>query len=331
MTRNNGDSKALQQEAESARYALRSSYYYRMYGIWGNLLELLADAEEPNWKSRGEWGISGTAWARVEQTGESPTHVFCNPSVITAEPRLITYYRCLALLPQKGIQRLAVNTATLEAGRGRLNSDRAISIAKTINNLVCTLIDSDHGWELEKSRVAAILNLGSQINGSWRNEIGNEGGRRVKQLLVAFAWQREAVASILLNDGSNVLPGELLDSQLVRELHLTNGVTVAFSSEPDVSVRDSEGNLIGTVEIKYGLDPAGALERYGAAKKSFEEATRENIRVSNVYLASCITPEVRRRISEDRLVNHEFNLTEVLNDGAKRDEFLNYMRRLLEP
>ncbi len=95
-------------------------------------------------------------------------------------------------------------------------------------------------------------------------------------------------------------------------------------------MRNTRGNLIGTVEIKYGLDSAAALERYGAAQKSFEAAIRENARVSNVYLASCITPEVRRRISEDRVVNEDFNLTEVLNNEAKREEFLNYISRLLE-
>ena len=255
--------------------------------------------------------------------------MFCNPEVIKAEPRLIAYYRSLALLPQKGMQTLAVNTANLEEGRGRLNDARALKISLTVNGLISTLIDSDPDWQLEKARTAAILNLGSQINGSWRNEIGNEGGRRVKQILVAFALQNEIVDHLTLNGGAVLQPDETLDPQSVREISLTNGFDIAFSSEPDVSVRDDRNNLVGTIEIKYGLDSAGALERYGAAKKSFEEAIRENARVSNIYLASCITAEVRRRISEDRVVNEDFNLTEVLNDSAKRQIFLNYMSRLL--
>ena len=96
-----------------------------------------------------------------------------------------------------------------------------------------------------------------------------------------------------------------------------------------MAIRDPRGSLIATIEVKYGLDPAGVLERYGAAKKSFESATRENARVTNVYLASCITPEVRRRTSEDRLVNQEHNLTEVLHDAGKRQEFLTDIRRLV--
>ena len=330
MTTPTPEDKALQREAEQARYALRSSYYYRMYGLWDGLLELLDSVGNPDWDSRAEWGISERAWAQVQLTGAAPVRVFCHPEVITAQPRLIAYYRGLALLPQKGMQLLAVNTANLEEGRGRLNAARAARIAVTVNSLISALIDADPHWQLSKSHTAALLNLGSQINGSWRNEVGSEGGRQVKQLLMAFAWQREVVASMLLDDGSEVAPGPAVAEPSVRELRLTNGARIAFSSEPDVALRDAQGNLVGTVEIKYGLDPAAALERYGAAKKSFEEAIRENTRVSNVYLASCVTPEVRRRIASDRVVNADFNLTEVLNDGGKREEFLNYIRRLLE-
>lgn len=330
MTTPTPEDKALQREAEQARYALRSSYYYRMYGQWDGLLELLAGVADPDWADRAEWGIAERAWGQVQQTGVVPVRVFCHPEVITAQPRLIAYYRGLALLPQKGMQLLAVNTANLEEGRGRLNAARAGRIAVTVNSLISALIDADPHWRLSKSHTAALLNLGSQINGSWRNEVGSEGGRQVKQLLIAFAWQREIVASILLDDGSAVAPGPAVAEPSVRELRLTNGARIAFSSEPDVALRDAHGNLVGTVEIKYGLDPAAALERYGAAKKSFEEAIRENTRVSNVYLASCVTPEVRRRIASDRVVNADFNLTEVLNDGGKREEFLNYIRRLLE-
>ena len=330
MTQPANEDELLQEEAERARYALRSSFYYRMHGSWDGLLELLATVRRHSWRGRTTWGISRRAWARIGDIGESPVNVFCNPAVIRAEPKLIAYYRCLALLPQKGMETLAFGTSELERGRGQLNIERATLISVTVNNLICALVDSDPEWELAKGRTAALLNLGSQINGSWRNAIGSEGGRRVKQILVAFVLQNSLASSITLVDGSTVSPSYLSDSQQVRELRLTNGSAVAFSSEPDVSLKDSRGVLVGTVEIKYGLDRAGALERYGAAKKSFEEAIRENARVSNVYLASCITPEVRNRIAEDRVVNEDFNLTEVLSDSGKREEFLTYVRRLLD-
>lgn len=330
MNRSGNASRDLQREAENTRYALRSSFYYRMHGTWSDLLKLLDSVHVVDWAIRSEWGISDAAWTRVEEAGEAPHHVFCHPQAIETEPRLVAYYRCLALLPQKGLQRLAVGTQSLEVGRGRLSRARATTIAKAVNSLISLLIDSDPNWTLEGARTAALLNLGSQVNGSWRNEIGNEGSRRVKELVVAFVLQHGLAGRIFLDDGSQISPDEVADEQRVRSVQLTNNYTVSFGSEPDIAIRDSRGTLLGTVEVKYGLDPAGALERYGAAKKSFESATHENARVTNVYLASCITPEVRRRMAEDRLVNREFNLTEVLHNAGKRQEVLNYIRRLVE-
>lgn len=82
-------------------------------------------------------------------------------------------------------------------------------------------------------------------------------------------------------------------------------------------------------KVKYGLDAAGALERYGAAKKSFEQATRENRRVVNIYLPAVITPELRKRIDDDRLVNQDFNLIEVFTQSALRQRFLESFKRLI--
>ena len=60
-----------------------------------------------------------------------------------AEPRLIAYYRCLALLPQKGLQRLAIATKNLQQGKGRLTVQRSIIVSSAVNNIVSLLIDSD--------------------------------------------------------------------------------------------------------------------------------------------------------------------------------------------
>ena len=64
MTTPSPEDKALQREAEQAGYALRSSYYYRMYGLWDGLLELLDSVSNPDWDSRAEWGISERAFNR---------------------------------------------------------------------------------------------------------------------------------------------------------------------------------------------------------------------------------------------------------------------------
>lgn len=327
----------LQREAEQASYTLRSSFFYRVHSLWPNLLQMLTLAKQlaVNWSERERLGISETAWQRINTKRVDPVMVFCHPEVIRATPPLIAYYRCLALLPQKGAQRLAYSTKQFEDGsRANLPEKQATKLAQVFNGLVSLLIESDPRWSLEKSRVAALLNLGTQVNGSWRNEIGAEGSRRVKELLVGHFVQAGLVASASRTDGSQIEPEAFAGGvesppiETIRSFKRVTGYTFTFGSEPDVSIRDADGVLVSTIEVKYGLDPAGALERYGAAKKSFEQATRENRRVHNIYLASCITPEVRSRIGEDRLVNEDFNLTEVLGDAEKRAGFLKRIEHL---
>jgi len=87
---------------------------------------------------------------------------------------------------------------------------------------------------------------------------------------------------------------------------VTNGYRIFFGSEPDISILNPEEEeprdlLIGAIEVKCGLDPAGALERYGAAKKSFE----------------------------DRSVRKTFNLTKVFFDPEEKHRFLDHIRWLL--
>ena len=190
-------------------------------------------------------------------------------------------------------------------------------------------------WTLDKSRVAALLNLGSQINGSWRNEVGAEGGRKVKELLLEHFARKKLIVGATRTDGASLVMKSRNDTKMlapletIRSFVTDGGYRFTFGSEPDVAIRDSKGILISTIEVKYGLDPAGALERYGAAKKSFEQATKENRRVHNIYLASCITAELRARIDGDRLVNEDFNLTEILADAKMRANFLKRVEHLV--
>lgn len=109
----------LQHEAEQAQYALRSSFFYRAHFQWLHLVELVEDVASVrvSWHKRLDLGIPNAAWQTVRKRKIAPVSVFCHPDLIRRRPALISYYRCLALLPQKGLQRLASGTKTLEEGR----------------------------------------------------------------------------------------------------------------------------------------------------------------------------------------------------------------------
>jgi hypothetical protein len=105
---------------------------------------------------------------------------------------------------------------------------------------------------------------------------------------------------------------------------------MVFGAEPDIALLAPSGQTVAVIEVKGGKDPAGALERYGAAKKSFEKTLEDNPDAITIYLASCITDEVERRLAEDATVQQVFNLTILLGDEAQRNGFLAYTGKLLE-
>lgn len=97
---------------------------------------------------------------------------------------------------------------------------------------------------------------------------------------------------------------------------LANQTSALFASEPDISLLDQDGKTIAVIEVKGGADPAGALERYGAAKKSFEAARHISPSAETILVASCITAEVRARIEADSTITAYYNLTEMLDESG---------------
>lgn len=199
-----------------------------------------------------------------------------------------------------------------------------MQISKVINSLISSIIDGDPNFSLEEIRLAAQANLGTQINGSWRNEIGNEGSRRIHALILKHFLDKAQISEIILKDDTIASPARVPASiEDIGGLKLVNGYKVLFGSEPDISIRNPQGVLEGAIEVKAGLDPAGALERYGAAKKSFDKTLSENKAAITFHVASSpmLTTAVMDAMANDRLVRKEFNLTDIFVNDAAREEF----------
>jgi hypothetical protein len=77
-----------------------------------------------------------------------------------------------------------------------------------------------------------------------------------------------------------------------------------------------DGVTACVMEVKGGADPSGALERYGAAKQSFEEVRRFTPGVVTILVASCITAEVHARIEHDPVITSYYNLTALLSEES---------------
>lgn len=320
------DKQELQREVAQTQYSLRAFFFYRARKSFQLLCDTATkiDSSKYDWRKRRELGISKSSWDYIRKKRIPYCQVFCHPRVIRESPALIGYYRSIALLPQKGLQRLAFGTKSLEEGKRKsLSEDKAVQLTRTINSLISSIIDSDPSFSIKDIWLAAQANLGTQINGSWRNAIGIEGSHRISSLVLKHFLDNQQVLEIVLKDGS-IVPSSKLPATVeeVRGFTLINGYKILFGSEPDISVRNRDGILEGAIEVKAGEDPAGAMERYGAAKKSFDKALNENKAAITLYLASCLTSTVKDAIANDRLVKKDFNLTKIFLDDKAREEFL---------
>ncbi len=123
---------------------------------------------------------------------------------------------------------------------------------------------------------------------------------------------------------------QLYDIGRYRGIQLNNQTSILFSSEPDVTLMGENGLPKGVIEVKGGTDPAGALERYGAAKKSFENTRKDAPEAKTILIASCITNEARERIANDKAIDSFFNLTEVVKEQKKYAEFLEFVFSVLQ-
>lgn len=322
---------SAQDEATRLQYALRSTFFFRKRLQFKRiLLEISSlDSNAYHWKDQSQLGISKNSFDQLAKSNIPLCGVFCHPDVILAKPYLITYYRSVAVIPQKGTHRLVFDVKPYEEkGRG-ITPKKALLLAQTLNSYASVLVDSTPGFSLEDARLAAMMNFGTQINGSWRNEIGAEGSRRVKELLVRYFLDSKKVTKLLGKSGTELPFPPLPEIDCVTGLVTTNAHTLAFASEPDVSLIDSSGTLEAVIEVKAGVDPAGALERYGAAKKSFDKALRENKSATTIYLASCITEGVKKAMADDRLVREDFNLTDIFTNEQARSAFRSHIQWLM--
>ncbi|MBM4466365.1 MAG: XcyI family restriction endonuclease [Chloroflexi bacterium] len=332
----------LLKEARRIDYRLRSTFFYRKLHELGfmdfahELDALVKIGESCKWTERGQWGISQGAWEYVAGSQLSPLRVFCHPRVIIEQPRLIAYYRNIAALSQKAVQTLAFNVKPFELGRNRedLSYERALLLCQLFNTHVSTIIESTLTFSQRDLDALLFASAGAQINGSWLNAIGSEAEMVVKRLLSSFLVKRGLVVGLLDKKGHSLTLDEVEDLIRIladiRAMRLCNGTSMVFGAEPDIALLAPTGQTIAVIEVKGGKDPAGALEQYGAAKKSFEKTLEDNLDAITIYLASCITEEVERRLAEDTTVQQVFNLTILLGDETQRNDFLAYIGKLLE-
>lgn len=275
------------------------------------------------WKPLGNLLISPNVWKYVlESRGYDPKFVFCHPDILLHDSRTCLYYRGLCGLSLKAARDYCGDVRGLELGSrlAKLSQEKALLIARTYNALMCSIIENSTDWTLENGARTIIATMGITLDGIMRNKIGSIAEDRIRTLVLEWVVSRGLLVKPALTRE------QIYEQRGAREYTLSKETKMRFQAEPDISFRQEE-KLVAVVEIKGGIDPAGALERYGAARKSFDQAIKENVRCRNFYLAASLTGEVQERISTDRLVEKTYNIIEILERPGTRDQFLEELFR----
>ena len=63
-------------------------------------------------------GISEKAWNRTHHRGIKPVLVFSHPQILQIIPRAVSYYRMLAMVSQKSMNKIKLPVGRFESGRG---------------------------------------------------------------------------------------------------------------------------------------------------------------------------------------------------------------------
>jgi hypothetical protein len=271
-----------------------------------------------DWQPLHHLMIDEQAWRHVtQQLKADPKLVFCHPDVLAAHPISSLFYRGMSGLSLKAAREYVGAIENLEAGniRARLGKDKALQMARLYNVFICSIIVNASGWTLENGKRTVLATMGITLDGIMRNKVGTIAEDRIR--LMVLEWLIDAK---LLVDPA--ITKESIYRNLPQYCALKDGVIMKFSAEPDISFSKNDA-LLAVVEIKGGIDPAGALERYGAAKKSFEHAVSQSSKCKNLYLGGVFTAELKRRMDADRLVEKSFNIIDILQNPDQREKFFN--------
>ena len=326
---------------EFAQYSLRASFFVRrlrsirLGQAIQEVKELTRFPDGFSWRDRRSWGIEEDVWQSIAEKGISPLLVFCHPRVLAEQPRLLLYYRTVNLVSQKGLAALVGgNIAAIESGRvDNLDKDWLSRVVIALNCVMSALVKNAADIAASDLPGFQFAAVGATIQGSWNNAIGAEGEAAVRSLLVKHL--RDEIVQVVWRDGSTIRFGRSQEANVidhigdVRVVRLKQGFHIRFGSEPDISMRDPQDVPVIAVEVKAGADPAGALERLGAAIKSFESDRDVNPRVKTVFVVRCMTQELQNRINQGGFFDHTFALSDLLVHENRQRAFANLFLRLI--
>ena len=294
----------------------KSEFFHQKLHEWGLLTTAKriekAKGETLDW-SLNELGISKKAWDKIIHRGIKPIIVFAHPAILKEISGSIGYYRMLSMVSQKSINRVGLSAGQYESGEAVPDGKIASAIAKHLNQIISRLIELDEQINAREFDLWRGMAAGSQAQGSWQNTKGNVVDVLIKGILKRRVREEKLV---------------LEEKEEGSKVQLKDGRTLIFADEPDIGLFQYN-EIQAAVEIKGGIDPAGVLERIGAAFKSLQRIREENPRSTTILILQSVslTQKAKHDLEINRhVVTDWFTVEDVLESASKREQMFRLLR-----
>jgi hypothetical protein len=194
--------------------------------------------------------------------------VFVAPSVLSANPRLLGYYRLLLGYSQKEFYTVATGASSLKAleASGKLSPKAALQLpgfCAALNKAAAALVEGIGPNAISRALLddLTLLTFGPQLRGGANVRRGGDATLRVFKLIQGIV--KKAVVKL---EGNSI--------EVKNAARRT--VLIEFAADPDLIIRErmTKGgyrNIIA-IEIKGGTDFSNIHNRLGEAEKSHQKA-----------------------------------------------------------
>ena len=299
-----------EKESWSIDQITKSEFFHQKLHEWG-LLEIAYEleaikGEELKWDLK-ELNISQKAWNKIIHRGIKPVRVFSHPEVLKGNPKRISYYRMLAMVSQKSMSKVGLTVNSYEGGQKSFDNNIALEISKHLNRIISILIEHDEKIDAREFDLWRGMAAGSQAQGSWQNTKGDLSEVVIKELIERKVREEGLIIKETIH-GKN------------EKLELKDGRILVMGSEPDIGIYKN-GTIQVAVEIKGGIDPAGVLERFGAALKSLRRAKQENSQSVTILIMQgvSLTSKAEEEISKSKaIIDYFFTIEDVIGNEDLR-------------
>jgi hypothetical protein len=286
----------------------KSTFFHRKLHQW-KLVEIADQidqvrGENLNWSNLS---ISERAWNKVIHRGIKPVVVFAHPFVLQTLHGSAAYYRMLAMVSQKSMKRVGISLDSHEAGKPIADEEMAITIANHLNRIIGVLVEADEELDAREFYLWRGMAAGSQAQGSWQNNKGTSAEIAIREIILRRLQEREMISA---------------DDANITNIDLGDGRRLVFADEPDIAIYQNNLPQV-TVEIKGGIDPAGVLERIGAALKSLQHTRQENPNSATVLILQDVSMTERAKADLNLsagTVTHLFSAKEILENDERRED-----------